>query len=55
MYWGSDGVSCLLKQRGERMRQQSSEGDDDGEGVFAGEEEKKRWSAPMSIRERGMK
>ena len=37
MYWGSDGVSCLLKQRGERMRQQSSEG-----GVFAGEEEKKR-------------
>ena len=30
------------------MRQQSSEG-----GVFAGEEEKKRWSAPMSMGERG--
>ena len=35
------------------MRQQSSEGDDDGEGVFAGEEEKKRWSAPISMGERG--
>ena len=35
-------VSCLLKERGERLRQQSSEGGDDGEGVFAGEEEKKR-------------
>ena len=46
-----------MKERGERMRQQSSEGGDDGEGVsecvigrvvrcslgvFAGEEEKKR-------------
>ena len=48
-------MSCLLKERGERMRQQSSEGGDDGEGVSAGEEEKKRWRAPMSIRERGMK
>ena len=56
-WWCFGEVSCLLKERGERMRQQSSEGGDDGEGVsecvigivvrcslgvFAGEEEKKR-------------
>ena len=56
-WWCVGEVTCLLKERGERMRQQSSEGGDDGEGVsecvmgrvvrrslgdFAGDEEKKR-------------